>query len=95
MLNLEIFRELMAEKSIKGIMELSRQAKIPYTTLLYMLNGHDMHVSTLVELAKFFGVPVDYLINKSYGILVCTENDCRFFETTSFLEASELANWYL
>ncbi len=79
---------LMRDKYIKNIRELSKKCKVPYTTLVYMLSGHDMHVSTLIELAKFFNVPIDYLVKKSYGIMSYTEDKEIFIPTSSILEAT-------
>ncbi len=87
MLNVAKFYELMKEKDVPTISALSRIVKIPYTTLLYMLSGHDMHVGTLVELSRFFNVPIDYLINKSYSIGVYTENSEEHLDTSSLIEA--------
>lgn len=85
MLNIVVFYELMREKEIRSIKDLSRKTKIPYTTLYYMLTGHDMYVGTLVELSKFFNVTVDYMINKSYRIVAYTEEGERIIESTSSL----------
>lgn len=87
MLNTEVFYELMKEKEIPSLSALSRLTKIPYTTINYMLTGHDMHVGTLVELSKFFDVPIDYLINKSYGVVVYTNEASETLTTSSLIEA--------
>lgn len=88
MLNTKGIFELMKEKGIRSVAALSRKTKIPYTTLNYMLSGHDMHVSSLLQLAMFFGVPVDRILNKSYGIVVLKENTEIHLETTNFYEAA-------
>ena len=90
MLNKRKLYELMQEKNIKSLKQLSKNTKVPYNTIIYMVDGHDMHVSTIVELARFFNVPVDYLINTSYGITVVSETDEEFIKTSSVLEASFL-----
>lgn len=88
MLNTKNFYELMKLKGVRNISELARKTKIPYTTIGYMLSGHDMHVSSLIELAHFFKVPIDTLINKSYGITVFTEDDIIECPTTNIYEAT-------
>lgn len=80
--------ELMEEKDIKSRLELAILSKIPYSTLIYMLQGHDMQVSTLVELSRFFGVPVDHLINKNYGIVAYSEDKSVYVDTASIIEAT-------
>ena len=90
MLNVPKLKELMKEVGIKSIKDLSREVKIPYTTIYYMINGHDMQLSTMVELAKYFGVPVDYLINKSYKFVTYTENYSGVIEASSLIEATVL-----
>lgn len=88
MLNLKIFYELMSIKDVKSILELSRKTKIPYTTLKYMIAGHDMHVSSLIELSKFFNVPIDHLINKYYGITGYKEDKIINYSTSNIYEAT-------
>ncbi len=90
MLNVSRLYELMDEIGIKNLKELSRETKIAYNTIIYMTNGHDMHVSTLIELSRFFKVPVDYLINTSYGIRVVGLNSEDYVKSSSVLEASFL-----
>ncbi len=47
-----------------------------------------MQVSTLVELSKFFGVPIDHLISKNYGVITITEEKNIFVDTSSIIEAT-------
>lgn len=77
----------MKAKGVRNLSELSRKTKIPYTTIGYMLSGHDMHVSSLIELAHFFNVPIDNLINKSYGFTVFSETEEIECPTTNVYEA--------
>ena len=88
MLDVKKLRELMDEKDIPSYAELSRLTGIPYTTVYYMISGHDMWVSTVIELSKFFNVPMDTLINKSYGVRWYGENSTKFINTTSLIEAT-------
>lgn len=91
MLNICKLYELMNELDIKSLKQLSSKTKIPYSTIMYMMEGHDMHVSTIVELAKYFKVPVDYLINTSYGICVIDDKNEQFIKTSSVIEAAFLS----
>lgn len=90
MLNVSKLYELMGEVEIKSLKQLSNETKIPYNTIIYMIDGHDMHVSTIVELSRFFKIPVDYLINTSYGICVVDDNKEEFIKTSSVIEATFL-----
>ncbi len=92
-LNVGKLFELMEEKEIKSLRALSKKTKIPYSTLNYMASGHDMYVGTLVEISRFFNVPVDYLINKSYSIAVYTEDSSIFLDTSNFYEALVSTVW--
>lgn len=88
MLNNQKLKELMKEKNIKSKRQLSKMSKIPYSTLIYMFEGHDMQVSTLIELSKFFGVPIDHLISKNFGVVALTEKGNIFVDTSNIIEAT-------
>ena len=88
MLDADKLKELMKEKEIKNVKELSLKTGLSYTTLYYMIAGHDMYVSSLLTLSKFFNVPIDYLIKKYYGVMCCSENKEIFVPTSSLLEAT-------
>ncbi len=88
MLNTEAIRELMKDKGVKSILQLSRETKIPYTTINYMLKGHDMHVGNLIELSRYFNVPIDDLINKNYGFTVITDDEEIECNTSNIYQAT-------
>lgn len=88
MLNIDIIKELMREKGIKSYKQLAKLTSIPYTTLYYMISGHDMFVSSLVTLSNFFNVPMDYLIENCYGVMSYTNEKETFIPTTSLIEAA-------
>lgn len=58
--------DLMSIKDIKSLRDLSRESKIPYTTLNYMLDGHDLRVGTAVELAKYLKESLDSLVRTNF-----------------------------
>lgn len=87
MLNVKAIKELMRDMHINNVSTLARVTNIPYTTLNYMFNGHDMKVGTIIELSKFFGVPIDYLISKPYNVVVYTDKGEEVLETASLIEA--------
>lgn len=62
----EIIRELMKRKK-KNIQQVSREAKIKYSTLYYWVTGQSKPKSgnNLKKLGVYFGVTTDYLL---YGI---------------------------
>lgn len=88
MLNKNKLKELMKDSYIKSIRELSNKTRVPYSTLNRMMQGYDMHVSSIIELSKFFEVPMDVLINKSYGIISYTQDREIYFETTNIMEVT-------
>ena len=88
MLDGEKLKELMREKNIKNVRELSYQTGLSCTTLYYMIAGHDMYVSSLVTLSKFFDVPIDYLVKKYYGVMCYSEDKQIFINTSSLIEAT-------
>ncbi len=88
MLNVDKVKELMKEKGIKSYKQLAKLTSIPYTTLYYMLSGHDMFVSSLVTLSNFFNVPMDYLIEHYYGVMSYTNEKEIFVPTSSLIEAA-------
>ncbi len=88
MLNAKVIHELMKIKGIRSIHELALETKLPYTTLNYMFKGHDMHVSSLIELAHYFKVPIDDLINKYYGFTIFKENETIECPTSNIYEVT-------
>ncbi len=88
MLDVKKIFELMKIREVKNVYELSKVTKIPYTTLSYMIKGHDMHVSSLIELAHFFNVPLDDLVQKYYGIITVSDNKIVKWSTTNIYEAT-------
>lgn len=88
MLDTNVIYELMEENEIKTKMDLSRLTNIPYSTIIYMLQGHDLQVSTLIELAKFFKVPADRLIFKNYGVVAYSDEKKISVDTTNIIEAT-------
>jgi len=87
-MNVKKLYELMNEKDVKSLAQLSRETGICYSTLSYMISGHDMYVGTLIELSRYFNVPIDYLINKNFYIATYSENDCIYTDTSSIIEAT-------
>lgn len=88
MLNVEKLYELMQEKDVPSVAQLSRDTNIPYSTLSYMISGHDMYVGTMIELSRYFNVPIDHLINKNFGIVTYSEDSYVYTETSSIVEAT-------
>ena len=88
MINTEILYKLMREKSIKSMRELSERTSIPYTTLMYAIGGHDMYVGTIMQIAKYFQIPMDYLVNKSYGAVVLKNDKMIYTDNSSLIEAT-------
>lgn len=88
MLDKAKLKELMGDMYIKSVRELSQKSHVPYSTLNRMFQGYDMHVSTIIELSKFFEVPIDVLIKKSYTIVSYKDGNKMDFNTSNFMEAT-------
>lgn len=86
MLNIERLYELMRDAGIETLAELCRKVKVPYTTLNYMINGHDMHVSTVLQIAKYFEVPIDDLIYRNYRLVIVREDGIIFKNVSSIFD---------
>lgn len=85
--------DLMREKDIKSLYELSIQTKIPYSTLNYMLSGHDMYVGTLMVIARFFEVNLEELLDIPYGIVsLNNKGESKYHDTRNYLEAYMSSN---
>ena len=88
MLNKIVLRELMNDMYIKSLRELSKRSHIPYSTLNRMIQGYDMHVSSVIELSRFFKVPLDVLINKSYKFIGVTQDREILYDTSNLMEVT-------
>lgn len=62
----------LMEKRKLSRYKLAKLAKVPYTTLIKILDGttKNPQIETLSEIADYFGVSVDYLLEKSAGALI-------------------------
>ena len=63
MLNVENLQLIMKAKGVNSLKELSIQSGVPYSTLNYMLTGHDMFIGTLANIAQSLKEPLDSLVN--------------------------------
>lgn len=80
-------KELMDLYEIKTYMELANKCGLPYSTLIYMVSGHDVYASNLCQLSKFFKVPVDTLILKPYHLETVSEKGVKGYDTTNILDS--------
>ena len=90
MLNVTKLKEIMKEKGIETMRELSDKSNIPYTTLYYIMKGHDMNVTTLKLLADFLKEPLDSLIEDECNyVLYIDDGDkvyCKHIKASSNYE---------
>lgn len=87
MINDSIIKELMNTLGYSNRKELSKDLKIPYSTLCYMTNGHDPSISTVYELASFFDVPVDYIIDTPKKMITVSENGIEIKNTNNIFDS--------
>ena len=73
---LEILTKLMVDRKINK-RKLSIESGIPYTTIdsFYKIGYDNIKLSTLLKLANYFNVSLDYLINGDETILNSKEKD--------------------
>ena len=87
MIDTNYLESLLKEKNIKNKKELSLKTGIPYTTIIHLFKGGDTKVSTLIELAKYFEVPIDYLVFKNYQLItINNKGTCKKHRTTNIYE---------
>jgi len=57
--------ELMQTKNIKNLKELSRECKIPYTTLRAIIDGtiSDIKINTALKLCNYFNITLNELFS--------------------------------
>lgn len=73
MLDAEKLLFIMKSKGIKSMKELSLKSGVPYSTLNYMINGHDMYLGTLANIAKCLKEPIESFINMAHNYIVFYE----------------------
>ena len=73
---LEILTKLMVDRKINK-RKLSIESGIPYTTIdrFYKIGYDNIKLSTLLKLANYFNVSLDYLINGDETILNSKEKE--------------------
>lgn len=88
MLNVKKLNELMIEKHISSYRDLASKAGLSYTTLIYMINGHDMYVSNLIKLSKFFEIMMDDLICTGYNFVVLDDKKTKYTGSKNIYEVT-------
>lgn len=88
MLSKAKIKNLMKDRNVRTVRELSKKSHVPYSTLNRMIQGYDMHLSSIIELAKFLNVPVDNLINKGYSIYWYSDYEVIDTDTSNFYEVT-------
>ena len=73
MLDTEKLEFIMREKGVKSLRELSQKSGVPYSTLNYMINGHDMYIGTLANIAKYLKEPLESFINMPHKYVIFYE----------------------
>lgn len=75
MLDVERLKSIMKVKGINSLKELSNESGVPYSTLNYMLTGHDMFIGTLANIAKYLKEPIESFINISHKYIIFYEKE--------------------
>ncbi len=74
-MNIEVLEKLMEQKKIRSYFKLAKLVNIPYTTLLDLIHGKGLKVTTIKTLADFFNVSIDCLVNPTTYYNVLLENN--------------------
>ena len=75
MLNVENLKIIMKAKGVNTLRILSEKSGIPYSTLNYMMNGHDMYIGTLANIANALNEPIETFINMSHAYVIYYEKE--------------------
>ena len=73
MLNVDNLQEIIKSKGIKNFKNLAKETGIPYSTINYMLGGHDMYIGTLANLSNSLKEPIESFINISHKYTILKE----------------------
>ena len=73
MLDTEKLQYIMKCRGVKTYRELSQKSGIPYSTLNYMLGGHDMYIGTLANISRCLKEPIESFINMANNYVVFYE----------------------
>lgn len=74
-MNIQILNELMRQNEIPSYFQLSKETRIPYTTLLDLVRGNGERLSNIKTIADFFGVKMTYLIDEPVKIITINEKN--------------------
>lgn len=86
MIDTDYLETLLKEKNIKNKKELASKTGIPYTTIMHIFKGGDSKISTIIEIAKYFEVPIDNLILKNYQFITINDDKLKKHNTTNIYE---------
>ncbi len=71
MIDQEFLRVKMRQRGIPSIKALADCTGIPYTTLIYNLDSQSVRIQIVSELAQFFGVSLEMMIQKEKRTYIC------------------------
>ena len=63
MLDVTNLKNIMNAKGINSLKELAKSSGLPYSTLNYMVSGHDMYIGTLAIVAHTLNEPIESFIS--------------------------------
>ena len=75
MLDVGNLKKIMLAKGINSLKELSMKSGVPYSTLHYMLSGHDMYVGTIAMIARTLNEPIESFINIANTYIIYYEKE--------------------
>ena len=74
-MNIQILNELMRQNEIPSYFQLSKETRIPYTTLLDLVRGKGEKISNIKTIADFLGVKMSDLLDEPRKIVTINERN--------------------
>ena len=74
-MNIQILNELMRQNEIPSYLQLSKETRIPYTTLLDLVRGKGERLSNIKTIADFLGVKMSDLLDEPRKIVTINERN--------------------
>ena len=94
MLDVENLKIIMRKKGFKSLRELSKKSGVPYSTINYMIAGHDMCISTILNIANVLNEPLETLLKPSHNYMLFDDKNgktlCRNIKANNLYEVTLL-----
>ncbi len=72
-MNVEVLNKLMEINKVNSYFQLAKEVKIPYTTLLDLVNGRGERLSNIRIIADYFNVSISTLVEQEITYITVDE----------------------